>query len=99
MQFIWAIIVGFIVGAIAKFIMPGKDPGGFIITTLLGIGGALIATWIGRAAGWYDQQSGAGFLASIIGSILLLVIYRGIQKATSPTHRSYNQRGPTVMPR
>jgi uncharacterized membrane protein YeaQ/YmgE (transglycosylase-associated protein family) len=94
MQFIWAIIVGFVVGAIAKFIMPGKDPGGFIITTLLGIGGALIATWIGRAAGWYDQQSGAGFLASIIGSILLLIFYRILQKTFGPAHR-----GPSPMTR
>ncbi|MBN1603555.1 MAG: GlsB/YeaQ/YmgE family stress response membrane protein [Chitinispirillaceae bacterium] len=94
MQFVWAIIVGFIVGLIAKFIMPGKDPGGFIITTLLGIGGALVATWIGRTAGWYDQQSGAGFLASIIGAILLLIVYRVFQKAFGPTHR-----GPSMMTR
>lgn len=99
MQFIWAIIVGFVVGAIAKFIMPGKDPGGFIITTLLGIGGALIATWIGRTAGWYDQQSGAGFLASIIGAILLLVVYRVIKNMLGPSRRGYNQHGPAPMSR
>lgn len=97
MQFIWAIIVGFVVGAIAKFIMPGKDPGGIFITTLIGIGGALVATWIGRAAGWYDEQSGAGFLASIVGSILLLIVYRIIKQIASPTHHGYNQRGPTAM--
>ncbi len=98
MQFIWAIIVGFVVGAIAKIIMPGKDPGGFIITTLIGIGGALVATWIGRAAGWYGEQSGAGFVASIVGAILLLIIYRIIKQIVSPTNQGYNQRGPTVMP-
>ncbi|NLD98862.1 MAG: GlsB/YeaQ/YmgE family stress response membrane protein [Fibrobacter sp.] len=98
MQFIWAIIVGFVVGAIAKLIMPGRDPGGFIITTLLGIGGALVATWIGRAAGWYDQQSGAGFFASIIGAILLLLIYRLIRGPRFPQRRT-NPKGPAVVHR
>lgn len=97
MQFIWAIIVGFVVGALAKFIMPGKDPGGFIITTLIGIGGALVATWIGRTAGWYDQQSGAGFLASIAGSIVLLSAYRIIKGLISPSHRGYHHQGPAPM--
>jgi uncharacterized membrane protein YeaQ/YmgE (transglycosylase-associated protein family) len=73
---IWAIIVGLIVGAIAKFFMPGNDPGGFIVTILLGIGGALVANWIGGAMGFYRYGEGAGILASIIGAMLLLFLYR-----------------------
>jgi uncharacterized membrane protein YeaQ/YmgE (transglycosylase-associated protein family) len=76
MDILWAIIIGFFAGAIAKLIMPGKDPGGFIVTILLGIAGAVIATLIGRAAGWYQEGQGAGFIASILGAILLLGLYR-----------------------
>ena len=60
MEFIWAIIIGLIAGAIAKLLMPGKDPGGFIITALLGIAGSLLATFVGRMLGWYDGNDGAG---------------------------------------
>ena len=70
------IIFGLIVGAIAKLLMPGRDPGGWIITMLLGICGALLGGWIGRAAGWYGPNQGAGFLMSILGAIVLLAIYR-----------------------
>jgi uncharacterized membrane protein YeaQ/YmgE (transglycosylase-associated protein family) len=70
------IIFGLIVGAIAKLVMPGRDPGGIIVTMALGIAGALIGGWIGRAAGWYGPNDGAGFLMSMIGAILLLVVYR-----------------------
>jgi len=73
--------MGFIVGVIAKLLMPGRDPGGFIITILLGIAGALLARWIGRAVGFYGPNDSAGFIASIIGAIILLVIYRFFQKA------------------
>ncbi|HEX2958821.1 MAG TPA: GlsB/YeaQ/YmgE family stress response membrane protein [Chitinispirillaceae bacterium] len=97
MEFVWAIITGFVVGAIAKFITPGKDPGGFIITTLTGIGGALLATWIGRAAGWYDQASGAGFLASIIGAVTLLLMYRIIRKMFYHPHQGFKRQGPAAM--
>jgi uncharacterized membrane protein YeaQ/YmgE (transglycosylase-associated protein family) len=72
------IIIGGIAGAIAKFLMPGKDPGGCIITILLGIAGALLAGWIGKAIGWYDTNEGAGFVAAIIGAFILLGIYRVI---------------------
>lgn len=78
MSFIWAIIIGLIVGALAKLIMPGRDPGGIIITILLGIVGSLVATWIGQAVGWYREGQGAGFIASIIGAIIVLAIYRAI---------------------
>ena len=80
MHLIWTIIIGFVAGAIAKLIMPGKDPGGFIITTLIGIAGALIATYLGHLIGWYKAGQGAGFIGAIIGSIILLLIYRLIRK-------------------
>ena len=70
------IIFGLIVGAIAKLLMPGRDPGGWIITMLLGIAGALLGGWIGRAAGWYGPNQGAGFLMSLVGAVVLLVLYR-----------------------
>jgi uncharacterized membrane protein YeaQ/YmgE (transglycosylase-associated protein family) len=78
MWIIWAIIIGLIVGAVAKFIMPGRDPGGIIVTILLGIGGSVLATWIGQAVGWYAPGQGAGFIASIIGAIIILAIYRAV---------------------
>jgi uncharacterized membrane protein YeaQ/YmgE (transglycosylase-associated protein family) len=70
------IIFGLIVGVIAKFLMPGRDPGGFIVTILLGIAGALIGGFIGRAIGWYGPNQGAGWVVSILGAIVLLIIYR-----------------------
>ena len=70
------IIIGGIAGAIAKLIMPGKDPGGCIVTILLGIAGALVAGFLGRAIGWYEPGEGAGFIAAIVGAIIILVIYR-----------------------
>jgi uncharacterized membrane protein YeaQ/YmgE (transglycosylase-associated protein family) len=70
------IIFGLIVGALAKLVMPGRDPGGIIVTMLLGIAGALLGGWIGRAAGWYGPNDSAGFLMSFLGAIVLLFIYR-----------------------
>ena len=70
------IIIGGIAGLIAKLLMPGKDPGGCIITILLGIAGALIAGWVGHAIGWYRTGQGAGFIAAIVGAIVILIIYR-----------------------
>ena len=70
------ILFGAIVGAIAKLLMPGKDPGGFIVTMLLGIAGAMMGGFIGRALGWYGPNDRAGFLLSLIGAVLLLWIYR-----------------------
>jgi len=70
------IVFGLVVGIIAKLLMPGRDPGGFIITTLLGIAGALLGGFIGRAMGFYGPNQGAGWLMSIGGAIILLVIYR-----------------------
>jgi uncharacterized membrane protein YeaQ/YmgE (transglycosylase-associated protein family) len=72
------IIFGLIVGAIAKLVMPGRDPGGIIITMALGIAGALLGGFLGRALGWYGPNDGAGFFMSLLGAILLLWIYRMI---------------------
>ena len=72
---IW-IVFGLVVGVIAKLLMPGKDPGGFIVTTLLGIAGALLGGFIGRAMGFYTENQSAGWLMSIAGAIVLLAIYR-----------------------
>jgi len=72
------LIVGLVVGAIAKLFMPGRDPGGVIVTMLIGVAGALVAGFLGRALGWYAEGQPAGFIASILGSILLLVIYRAL---------------------
>jgi uncharacterized membrane protein YeaQ/YmgE (transglycosylase-associated protein family) len=82
MSWIWTILIGFIAGAVAKLLMPGKDPGGFIVTTLLGIGGALAATLLGRAVGWYGEGDGAGFIAAIVGAVLILWVYRKFIKKT-----------------
>ncbi len=73
---LWTLIIGLVIGAIAKLLMPGKDPGGCIITMLLGIAGAFIAGYLGRAMGWYQPGQPAGFIASIIGAMLLLLLYR-----------------------
>ncbi len=79
MRWVWTILIGFVAGAVAKLIMPGKDPGGLIITTLLGIGGALVATFLGRAVGWYGEGDRAGFIAAVVGAILILWAYRMIK--------------------
>lgn len=76
MSFIIAIIMGLIVGAIAKFLMPGDDPGGIIVTILLGIGGSVVATWLGQYLQWYAPGQPAGFLGAIVGAMLLLLVYR-----------------------
>ena len=70
------IILGLIAGAIAKALMPGRDPGGFIVTALLGIVGAVLASFLGQAMGWYANGQSAGFIASVIGAIIVLFIYR-----------------------
>ena len=76
MHIIGLIIFGLVVGVVAKFLMPGRDPGGFIITALLGIVGALIGGFLGRAMGWYRDGDPVGFFMAVVGSIILLAIYR-----------------------
>ncbi|WP_337172823.1 GlsB/YeaQ/YmgE family stress response membrane protein [Gemmatimonas aurantiaca] len=76
MGLLYTCLIGLIVGAVAKFLMPGKDPGGFIITILLGIAGAFVGTWLGQVLGLYAAGAQAGFIASVIGAMLLLFVYR-----------------------
>ena len=76
MSIVTMLVIGLLVGIIAKFLMPGDDPGGFIITILLGIAGSFVAHYIGSAAGWYTDGEPAGFIASVVGAIILLVLYR-----------------------
>jgi uncharacterized membrane protein YeaQ/YmgE (transglycosylase-associated protein family) len=76
MGIIWTIIIGFIAGVVAKFIMPGNnEPAGFIMTTILGIVGAFVATFLGQALGWYGPNQGAGFIGAVVGAIVVLAIY------------------------
>jgi uncharacterized membrane protein YeaQ/YmgE (transglycosylase-associated protein family) len=75
MHIIWTILVGFIAGVIAKFIHPGKESMGFILTTLLGIGGSFVATYAGQALGLYKAGEAAGFIGAVIGAIIILIIY------------------------
>ncbi len=83
---LWTLIVGLIVGAIAKFLMPGRDPGGFIITMLLGVAGAFVASFIGDSLGWYEQGEPAGFIASVVGAVILLAVYRAVIGRRQITH-------------
>ena len=73
------LVIGLVVGAIAKLLMPGRDPGGCLVTILLGIAGAFVAGFLGRALGWYESGQPAGFIASVIGAMLLLLLYRLIK--------------------
>jgi len=82
MHWLWVALIGLIVGALAKLIMPGKDPGGFIVTMLIGIAGSIVGTFIGQAIGWYQEGQSAGFIVSILGALLLLAAYHFIRKRT-----------------
>lgn len=83
MHILWTLIVGLVVGAIAKFLMPGRDPGGFIVTSLIGVAGAFVAGFLGRALGLYRTGSAPGIIASILGAMLLLFLYRVIKRRTA----------------
>jgi uncharacterized membrane protein YeaQ/YmgE (transglycosylase-associated protein family) len=84
MGILWTIIIGFIAGVIAKFIMPGKnEPSGFILTTILGIVGAFVATWLGQALGWYRAGEGAGLLGAVLGAIIVLFVWGMIAARSS----------------
>jgi uncharacterized membrane protein YeaQ/YmgE (transglycosylase-associated protein family) len=78
MGILWTILIGFVVGLVAKFLMPGRDPAGFIITVLIGIVGSVIATYLGRFMGFYQVGESAGFIAAVLGAIILLFIYRAV---------------------
>ncbi|AXQ95183.1 GlsB/YeaQ/YmgE family stress response membrane protein [Cereibacter azotoformans] len=81
MTVIWTIIIGFVAGVIAKFLHPGdNEPSGFILTTILGIAGAFVATWLGQVVGWYGPGEGAGFIGAILGAILVLMIWGALTR-------------------
>jgi uncharacterized membrane protein YeaQ/YmgE (transglycosylase-associated protein family) len=83
MSILWTIIIGFIVGVIAKFIMPGSnEPKGFILTTILGIVGAFVATYLGQAVGWYSAGESAGFIGGVVGAVILLFAYGFVASRT-----------------
>ena len=77
---LWAAIIGLIAGAVAKLIMPGRDPGGIFVTMLIGIAGALLASFIGRSVGWYHEGQGAGFIGAVVGALILLWLWRVINR-------------------
>ena len=82
MSIIWTIIIGFLAGVVAKFIMPGdNEPSGFIMTTILGIVGAFVATYLGQAVGWYGPEQGAGFIGATVGAVIILAIYHLIMRS------------------
>lgn len=81
---IMTFIIGLVVGVIAKLLKPGKDPGGFIITAVIGIAGAFLAKYVGQAIGWYQAGENAGFIASVVGAIILLIIYAIATKKRAP---------------
>jgi len=83
MTLLWTLFIGLIVGFVAKLLMPGRDPGGTLITLALGVAGAFVARFIGQAAGWYDQGEPVGFIASVIGAMLLLLGYRMVARRRS----------------
>jgi uncharacterized membrane protein YeaQ/YmgE (transglycosylase-associated protein family) len=84
MSFIWTIIIGFVAGVIAKFLMPGNnEPSGFILTTLLGVVGAFVATYLGQALGWYQAGEGAGLIGAVVGAIIVLVVWGFIARSRS----------------
>ena len=76
MSWLWTIFIGFLAGVLAKFLMPGRDPGGIVVTIALGIAGAIVATFLGQSVGWYPPGSSTGLIGSTLGAILLLLVYR-----------------------
>jgi uncharacterized membrane protein YeaQ/YmgE (transglycosylase-associated protein family) len=83
LHFLWMCIIGLVAGALAKLIMPGRDPGGMIVTILLGIAGSIVAGFLGRALGLYEPGQGAGLIMSVIGAILLLIVYRFFKRSAA----------------
>ena len=83
MHYLWMALIGLVIGVVAKLIMPGKDPGGIIVTMVLGIAGSLLAGWLGRVVGWYHEGQSAGFIMSVVGAIILLIIYRLFRRSAA----------------
>ena len=88
MHIVWMIVIGLIAGAAAKLLMPGRDPGGLILTILLGIAGSVVAGFLGRFLGWYSEGETAGFIASVVGAILILIVYRKLSGGGAASHAS-----------
>ncbi|WP_321471947.1 GlsB/YeaQ/YmgE family stress response membrane protein [uncultured Paludibaculum sp.] len=80
LSFIWMCLIGLVAGALAKMLMPGKDPGGMLVTMLLGIAGSIVAGFLGRTLGWYQEGQTAGLIMSVLGAVLLLALYRMLKK-------------------
>jgi len=80
MGLLWAIVIGFLAGVVAKAVMPGKGPQGIILTTLLGIGGSVVATYLGQIVGIYHEGEAGGFIAAVIGAVIILWVYRQITR-------------------
>ncbi len=81
MSIFWTIVIGFIAGIIAKFLMPGNnEPSGFILTTILGIVGAFVASWLGQALGWYGPGQGAGLIGAVVGAVIVLAVWGAVSK-------------------
>jgi len=99
MHILWMLIIGLVAGALAKLIMPGKDPGGLVVTLLLGLAGSFLAGFLGRAVGWYHEGRGAGIIGSIVGALVLLGIYRlAIGRGFGRVDRRVGGGTPTTTP-
>ena len=84
MHWLWVFVIGLVVGVVAKLLTPGKDPGGFIITAIIGIAGSLLATWVGQQLfGWYQAGQSAGFIASVVGAVVLLLLYHLVKRKST----------------
>jgi uncharacterized membrane protein YeaQ/YmgE (transglycosylase-associated protein family) len=83
LSLLWEALIGLVVGAVAKFLMPGKDPGGIFITMAIGIAGSIVATYLGQLIGWYQPGQSAGLIMSVVGAVLLLFLYRLIKGKTA----------------
>lgn len=81
MQYVWMVIIGFIVGLVARAVLPGDQKLGMIMTAVLGIAGSFVANFVGQALGWYQAGSGAGFIASVVGAVILLLVYSMVNKS------------------
>ena len=80
MHILWTLLIGLLAGIVAKFLTPGRDPGGCIITMILGVAGAFLATYLGQMIGWYKAGQGAGFIGAVVGAIILLIVYHILRK-------------------
>jgi len=83
LHLLWEALIGLIIGAVAKLLMPGKDPGGIVVTIILGILGSVVASYLGQAVGWYQPGQSAGFIMSVLGALLLLAIYHFFRRSKS----------------